>query len=47
MIRTLIWKLYLFALKSPLTREKYQKRIERFFVFLELEGRTTEEKSDV
>ena len=33
--------------KVPLTREKYQKRIERLFVFLGLEGRTTEEKSDV
>jgi hypothetical protein len=40
-----IWKLYLFALKSPLTREKYQKRIEKFFNFINLEGNTIEEKS--
>ncbi len=40
-----IWKLYLFALKSPLTREKYQGRIEKFFNFLSLEGKTVEEKS--
>jgi len=40
-----IWKLYLFALKSPLTREKYSKRIEKFFDFLGLEGKTVEEKS--
>jgi hypothetical protein len=40
-----IWKLYLFALKSPMTREKYQGRIEKFFDFLKLEGSTIEEKS--
>jgi len=40
-----IWKLYLFALKSPMTREKYQGRIEKFFDFIGLEGKTAEEKS--
>ena len=40
-----IWKLYLFALKSPLTREKYQGRIEKFFDFTRMEGKTAEEKS--
>ena len=40
-----IWKLYLFALKSPLTREKYQGRIDKFFDFIGLKGNTTEEKS--
>jgi hypothetical protein len=40
-----IWKLYLFALKSPLTREKYQKRMEKFFDFIGMEGKTIEEKS--
>lgn len=40
-----IWKLYLFALKSPLTREKYQKRMEKFFEFIGMEGKTVEEKS--
>jgi hypothetical protein len=40
-----IWKLYLFALKSPMTREKDQRRIEKFFDFLKLEGNTTEDKS--
>jgi hypothetical protein len=29
-----IWSLYLYALKSPVTREKYQKRLEKFFDFL-------------
>jgi hypothetical protein len=40
-----IWKLYLFALKSPLTREKYQKRMEKFFDFIGMKGQTIEEKS--
>ena len=40
-----IWKLYLFALKSPLTREKYQNRMEKFFNFVGMEGKTVEEKS--
>lgn len=39
------WSLYLYAMKSPVTREKYQKRLEKFFDFLELEGNTIEEKS--
>ena len=40
-----IWKLYLFVLKSPLTREKYQGRIEKFFDFIGMKGATIEEKS--
>ena len=40
-----IWRLYLFALKSPLTREKYQNRMEKFFGFIGLDGKTVEEKS--
>ena len=41
------WSLYLYAMKSPVTREKYQKRLERFFDSLGLEGKTIEEKSRV
>jgi integrase len=40
-----LWSLYLYALKSPVTREKYQKRLEKFFDFLGLEGTTIEDKS--
>ncbi|MDN5848007.1 MAG: hypothetical protein L0H53_17235, partial [Candidatus Nitrosocosmicus sp.] len=40
-----IWSLYLFAMKSPVTRQKYQKRLEKFFDFLKSEGNTIEEKS--
>ena len=39
------WSLYLYALKSPMTREKYQRRLENFFDFLGLDGITIEEKS--
>ena len=39
------WSLYLYAMKSPVTREKYQKRLEKFFDSLGLEGSTIEEKS--
>ena len=42
-----LWSLYLYALKSPVTREKYQKRLEMFFDFLGLKGATVEEKSKV
>ncbi len=41
-----IWRMYLFALKSPLTREKYQKRMEKFFDFICLDGKIVEEKSE-
>jgi hypothetical protein len=40
-----IWSLYLYALKSPITREKYQRRLEKFFDFLVLDGARVEEKS--
>jgi hypothetical protein len=39
------WSLYLYALKSPVTRQKYQKRLEKFFDFLGMEGTTVEYKS--
>jgi integrase len=41
------WSLYLYALKSPVTRQKYQKRLEKFFDFLGMDGSTVEEKSKV
>ena len=40
-----IWQLYLFALKSPLTRKKYQNRMGKFFDFVGMDGKTIEEKS--
>ena len=41
-----IWSLYLFALKSPVTREKYKTRLDKFFNFMGLEGEKVEEKSN-
>jgi hypothetical protein len=40
-----VWSLYLYAMKSPVNREKYQKRLEKFFNFINLEGQTIETKS--
>lgn len=41
------WTLYLYAMKSPVTRDKYQKRLGKFFDFLKLDGTTIEDKSKV
>ncbi len=32
-------------MKSPVTKEKYTKRLEKFFDFLNIEGKTIEDKS--
>ncbi len=40
-----LWSLYLYALKSPVTREKYQKKLEKFFDFQGLDGVNVEEKN--
>jgi len=42
-----VWSLFLYAMKSPITRQKYTGRIDKFFDFLELDGTTTEQKSMV
>ena len=34
------------TVKSPVSREKYQKRLEKFFDFIGLRGHTVEEKSE-
>ena len=41
------WTLYLYAMKSPVTRDKYQKRLGKFFDFIILEGATIEDKNKV
>ncbi len=40
-----VWSMYLYALKSPMSRVKYAGKLEKFFDFLELEGSNVEEKS--
>jgi len=39
------WSLYIYAMKSPVTREKYQRRLDKFFDFIGLKGTTIQEKS--
>jgi hypothetical protein len=39
------WTLYLYSMKSPVTRDKYQKTLGKFFDFIGLEGSTIEERS--
>jgi hypothetical protein len=42
-----VWSLYLYAMKSPVTRVKYVGRLEKLFDFLKLDGSTVEEKSKI
>jgi hypothetical protein len=39
------WSLYLYAMKSQITREKYTGRLSRFFEWAGLEGVNAEEKA--
>jgi hypothetical protein len=41
------WSLYLYAMKSPSTRLKYQKRLAKFLEYSSLIGATTEEKASI
>jgi len=41
-----IEELYLFALKSEDTRDKYKRRLQNFFEFVGIEGITFQEKCD-
>jgi hypothetical protein len=44
-----LWSLYIFAVKSPITREKYQKRLAKFLDFISLDqaDNTIEQKAVV
>ena len=39
------WSLYLYAMKSPVTREKYTGRLSKFLDYVGLEGRIVEEQA--
>jgi hypothetical protein len=41
------WTLYLYAMKLPVTKEKYQRRLGHFFYFLDLSGESTQDKSRI
>jgi hypothetical protein len=40
-----IWRLFLYAMKSPITRDKYQRRLSKFFGFAEIQGVSLQEKA--
>lgn len=37
-------EMYFFALKSPVTRDKYKRRLENFFNFIGIEGESFQDK---
>lgn len=39
------WKLFLNAMRSPVTRDRYSTRVAKFFDFIEIPGRTLEQKA--
>lgn len=39
------WTLYLYAMKSPVTREKYTGRLSKFLEYTGVEGNTLEERA--
>jgi integrase len=39
------WSLFIYAMKSPMTRDRYQTRVAKFFEFIGIEGTAIEEKA--
>jgi hypothetical protein len=39
------WKLFLNAMRSPVTRDRYSTRVSKFFDFTKIPGRTLEQKA--
>lgn len=39
------WSLFIYAMKAPMTRDRYQTRVAKFFEFIEIDGITIEEKA--
>ncbi len=39
------WKLFLNAMRAPITRDRYQTRVAKFFDFIGIRGKTLEEKA--
>jgi hypothetical protein len=40
-----IWRLFLYSMKSPITRDKYQRRLSKFFGFAEIQAVSLQEKA--
>ncbi|MGH9983759.1 MAG: hypothetical protein ACRD8W_07365 [Nitrososphaeraceae archaeon] len=39
------WSLFIYAMKAPMTRDRYQTRVAKFFEFIGIHGTTIEEKA--
>jgi hypothetical protein len=39
------WSLFIYAMKAPMTRDRYQTRVAKFFEFIGIYGTTIEEKA--
>jgi DNA topoisomerase VI subunit A len=39
------WSLYIYAMKAPMTRDRYQIRLAKFLAFIGLAGNTVQEQS--
>jgi hypothetical protein len=39
------WSLFIYAMKAPMTRDRYQTRVAKFFDFAGISGTTLEEKA--
>jgi len=40
-------EMYFLALKSEVTRDKYKRRLENFFNFVDIEGKSFHDKCDI
>jgi integrase len=39
------WSLYIYAMKAPMTRDRYQTRLAKFLAFIGIAGNTVQERS--
>jgi len=39
------WSLFIYAMKSPMTKDRYKTRVEKYFDFMEIPGKTVQEKA--
>jgi hypothetical protein len=39
------WRLFLTAMRAPMTRDRYQTRVAKFFDFIRIRGKTLEQKA--
>ncbi|CAN5521187.1 hypothetical protein BH18THE1_BH18THE1_12740 [soil metagenome] len=39
------WTLFVNSIRSPITRDRYQTRVVKFFQFIDMPGKTLQEKA--